>query len=365
MSRMRDLPLADLRRCAGCHDQCQFATAEVFASGSMALATSRKALLLLALAEGSLELTDRAVEVIYGGLSSGVQHAVCVYHGDPDGWPDEADSVRLARSRVVESGRAPAWALAVRDAEGAGAATRIDAPSDARPGVIHLLDPVTVAADPTGAAQLGSIAAAAGIDLGRVVGASGFTLHDLGFTADARRQAAELCAALEGSGATTVVSDSPEAVWTIRAVWPGWGIRPGARVLHASEWLDELAVTAAARPAGRVAFHDPSMLARGLGVTEAPRRVLRRLGIEPVELLRHGEEAPPVGSFHGSAQGAWESWLAAERLASARRTRIDTLVVASPFDLRSLTAARADGVEVVTLHGLVADALGRGRGGDA
>jgi hypothetical protein len=366
MSPMRDLPLADLRRCAGCHDQCQFATAEVFATGSMALDTTRKASLLLALAHGTLDLTDRAVDVIYGALSSGIQHAVCVYRGDRDGWPDEADNLRVARARVVELGRAPAWALAVRDAEATRPPVAVDMPAGRRADLVHLREPISIAADPAGAAQVAAIAHAAGTAPGTITGASGFTLNDLGFVAEAERQAAVLCAALDRFPAATVVTDAPEAAWMIREVWPRWGLRARPRVVHASEWLAELGpppVAPGSRPGGRVAFHDPSMLARGLGVTDAPRLVLRRLGIEPVEFLRHGEEAPPVGSFHGPAQGAWESRLAADRLASAARSRIDTIVVGSPYDLRSLTAGGTPGMEVVTLHGLVAEAVSGGRGG--
>ena len=73
-------------------------------------------MLIQAVRRGQLDWTPSVVDVLYSGLSSGVQHAVCVDSGDPAGWSDETVYLRAARAEIVRSGRAPLWAQSLRDA---------------------------------------------------------------------------------------------------------------------------------------------------------------------------------------------------------------------------------------------------------
>jgi Fe-S oxidoreductase len=157
---------------------------------------------------------------------------------------------------------------------------------------------------------------------------------------EARTAATAWNAQLAALGADLVISDSPEAVYMMTHIWPQWGLTPAAPAQHAASWL---AATLAARnltlpPGGPpLAFHDPACLARYLGETAAPRAAATRLGIPLVEMLRHGVEALPSGSYYGTAPGGWVRAIAADRIASARATGAHGILTASPFDYRNLS----------------------------
>jgi hypothetical protein len=343
---------ADLRRCAICHDQCMFATVEVFASGRQTLATSRKALLIEAVRHDRMSWTPRAVEVIYSGLSSGVQHATCVNRGDPAGWPDETHYIQAARAEIVAAGLAPAWALRLRDTwRDTGSPYPRGDEAEARPAaLLFVFDAASRSFTPEAPSIWRAVTEAFGAEAGWLAaGSSGFELFDLGFVAAARESAGEMNSSILELAPQLIVCDSPEAAYMMRVVWPEWGIASTAPVQHASEWLAgkleargiELA------PQGLpMTFHDPSCLARYLGVVDAPRAVCRRLGVELVEMLRHGVEAPPSGSYYGEAPGEWVRKIAAERVASAQAVGAQAIITASPFDFRNL---RGYGLPVITL----------------
>ncbi|HET7078852.1 MAG TPA: hypothetical protein VFM49_15555 [Chloroflexia bacterium] len=333
----------DLRRCAICHDQCQFATVEVFAGGRQTLATPRKAMLLEAVRHGEMDWTPALVDVVYAGLNSGVQHAVCVNRGDPDGWPDETAYLRAARAEIVHAGRAPAWALALRDAwaRSGNPYGLPDADLPVAGRLVFAVDAATRAFHPGAATAWAQVLARLHGPAGRLAtGSSGFELYDLGFVDEARAAATAWNAQLAALGAEAVISDSPEAVYMMAYIWPQWGLTPAAPAQPAAPWL---AATLAARditlpPNGPpLAFHDPACLARYLGEIAAPRAAAERLGIPLVEMLRHGEEALPSGSYYGAAIGAWARAIAADRIASARATVAHGILTASPFDYRNLS----------------------------
>ncbi len=116
----------------------------------------------------------------------------------------------------------------------------------------------------------------------------------------------------------------------------------GRQVLHYTELLDELVQQGAlklARPLGRTAtYHDPCYLGRFNGVYEAPRRVLRALGVNLVEMPRHGPNSFCCGA------GGGRIWMKdtpgiQERPAENRVKEalalpgVECLVVACPKDL--------------------------------
>lgn len=336
----------DLHRCAVCHDQCLFATAEVFATGKQTLATSRKAMLINAIRLGHLAWSPPLVDIVYAGLSSGIQHAVCVHHGNPDGWPDESTYVWAARAAIVESGMAPRWAQQVRDRwQETG-----DPYGQPEGGItyrgeqtVFFLDAASRALTPECPRRWLDVVQRLGLEAGLIMtGSSGFELYDLGFVNEARMAAGQLHHHLTALDAVTLVSDSPETVYMLRHAWPQWELTLPATILHASQWLDRLLGSRAITletAVSNLTFHDPAYLARYLGDTESPRRLLSRLGVRLVEMLRHGIEAPPSGSFYGNAVGSWVSRIASERTASAQAAGADGIIVASPFDFRNLQGA--------------------------
>ncbi len=116
----------------------------------------------------------------------------------------------------------------------------------------------------------------------------------------------------------------------------------GKPVLHYAELLDALLREGRlplARPLDRtVTYHDPCYLGRFNGVYEAPRRVLRALGVELVEMPRHGPDSFCCGA------GGGRIWMkdtpgiderpAENRVREALRLPgVECLVVACPKDL--------------------------------
>lgn len=333
---------ADLARCAMCHDQCMYGTPEVFATGRQTYATSRKAMLLQAVRHGELDWSPALVDVMYAGLSSGLQHTLCVHQADPAGWPDETDYVRSARAQIVRAGAAPGWAVALRDRWRATGdpygLSEGDQPAQSE--VIYFADAATRALNP-GAAQAWQRVFS---KLGQPVsawsaGSSGFELFDLGFVDEAREAASELHTQLSRLRPRLIVSDSPEAVTMLLAMWPQWDLALDIPVQHTSQWLAERLRGQPARPIApgpRLTFHDPSCLARYQAETEAPRAALRQLGITITEMLRHGVEALPSGSYYGLLPGAWAAAIPHDRIASARAAGADGIITASPFDYHNL-----------------------------
>jgi len=112
----------------------------------------------------------------------------------------------------------------------------------------------------------------------------------------------------------------------------------GIRVLHHSELLLELLPKLPLQPAAEtVTYHDPCYLARGRGITEAPRQILRACGVSLTETSHHGQNTSCCGA--GGAQlfitddrreGARER-ANQRRFAQLAETKASTIAVACPY----------------------------------
>ncbi len=226
---------SDLLSCSACHDQCLFATPEVFARRRQTYATSRKALLLQAVRNDRLTLDKTVVDVLYSALSSGLQHEVCVHRSASGVWPDETLYVRAARAEVVRARMAPDWAVTLRDrwkASGNPYGLTDDEPT--RPGtVVFVLDAATRALQPHVRTDLVAIADHFNCNWGMAAaGSSGFELFDLGFIDEARSAGSALHARIARLRPQVLVSDSPEAVYTMSAIWPQWDLNLDVPIVH-------------------------------------------------------------------------------------------------------------------------------------
>lgn len=106
---------------------------------------------------------------------------------------------------------------------------------------------------------------------------------------------------------------------------------------HVSELIAEALrqgrLTATDGKAIKVAYHDPCMLGRGLGITEPPREVLGQLkGVELVEMKRNRQDtfccgARAVGDYFPD----FPEKTAGERLDEFRATGADLLITACPY----------------------------------
>jgi Fe-S oxidoreductase len=143
-------------------------------------------------------------------------------------------------------------------------------------------------------------------------------------------------------------------------------------VLHYTELLDELLTQGALKfhhPLGyAVTYHDPCYLGRFNGVYDAPRRVLRALGVRLIEMPRHGRNSFCCGA------GGGRIWMKdtpniEERPAESRIKEalglpgVECLVVACPKDLVMFqdvvkTVGAEGRLRVADLGELVREALG-------
>jgi Fe-S oxidoreductase len=81
-----------------------------------------------------------------------------------------------------------------------------------------------------------------------------------------------------------------------------------------------------------VSYHDPCHLSRGLGIHEAPRKVLAFLGMELIEMKRNRAETYCCGAGGGfKAFEEFSSWVASERINEFKKTGADILVTACPY----------------------------------
>ncbi len=104
------------------------------------------------------------------------------------------------------------------------------------------------------------------------------------------------------AGAREIVVLSPEALYTLKVLYPRFGFSIGAAILHVSEFLVPFLGGAFVSPiAGRVAYHESCHLSRRLDLRDLPRQVLRRVLEEPLLELPARIEA--TGCCGGSGMG--------------------------------------------------------------
>ena len=187
----------------------------------------------------------------------------------------------------------------------------------------------------------------------------GYDLWSGGFHEDFRKHARAVREALRG--ASHVVVMSPEALYTLRDIYPRFGCTINAQLHHATEFvLRSIAGVDIYPVAGRVAYHDACHLARHLGAMDVPREILRRvLAQPPIEL--HHREAQTVccggtGCLPVTAEATAHA-MAEGVIDLALQAGAERLVSFASECLPGLRAAATDRLEVVNGLELVREAL--------
>jgi Fe-S oxidoreductase len=150
----------------------------------------------------------------------------------------------------------------------------------------------------------------------------------------------------------------------------------GVRVLHHSELIAELLPKLPMQPSTVPAtYHDPCYLARGRGITEEPRLILRSTGFAITETAHHGANTQCCGA--GGAQlfiaddsrGQDKGRVNQLRFAQLAETKVSTVVVACPYCpimLRdAANHAKRDDIEILDLAEVVAKSIRRKPGDGA
>lgn len=174
-------------------------------------------------------------------------------------------------------------------------------------------------------------------------------------------------AALESAQYQRIFTTDPHSLNALKNEYRKFGFeRP---VFHYTEaFLDLLnAQKLSLRPLGvRATYHDPCYLGRWNGITEAPRELIRRLGVDLVEMPRHGANSFCCGAGGGRI---WmdESGIT-ERPANQRirealaLPHVPYFIVACPKDVSMFSAAAAsmgveDRIRVVDVAELIGAAV--------
>jgi len=167
-----------------------------------------------------------------------------------------------------------------------------------------------------------------------------------------------------------IVTTCPHCLHTLKNEYPAFGGH--YEVIHHTQFIDEL-ISSGKLPMKEGAeeslvststtFHDPCYLGRQNGILEEPRQVLQELGVDMVEMPRHGQQSFCCGA--GGAQ-MWkeeeegQERVNANRFQEAAATGADTLAVGCPFCMIMLTDARKDAnseMEVLDVAEIVAQNL--------
>jgi Fe-S oxidoreductase len=145
----------------------------------------------------------------------------------------------------------------------------------------------------------------------------------------------------------------------------------GTRVLHHSELIAQLLPGLSVESsAATVTYHDPCYLARGRGITEQPREILRAAGFAITEPPHHGKNTQCCGAggaqlfIADDTQGHDKGRVNQLRFAQIAETKASTVVVACPYCpimLRdAANHAKRDDIEILDLAEIVAKRIRKG-----
>jgi Fe-S oxidoreductase/nitrate reductase gamma subunit len=200
----------------------------------------------------------------------------------------------------------------------------------------------------------------AGVDFGILYDAestSGNDIRRVGEEGLFEMLAEKNLAAMRKCQFTKILTTDPHTYNTLKNEYPAFGAT--WPVEHYTELLDRLCLEGrlhvSGRRGGRVTYHDPCYLGRYNGIFDAPRRVLRALGADVVEMPRHHANSYCCGAGGGriwmkDAAGVTERPAESRVREAAGLDGVDALAVACPKEL----AMFRDAVKTTGLEGKLA-----------
>jgi len=152
--------------------------------------------------------------------------------------------------------------------------------------------------------------------------------------------------AFQRAGAERIVTSCAGCFRTLREDYERMSIDLDVEVVHTSQLVRDLLrenrLHVREELKGIVTYHDPCHLARHMGVYDAPREVLERIGLQLKEMRRSRENAWCCGSG-GGVKAAYPDWsieVASQRVEEALDTGAELLVSTCPFCKRGLRDGR-------------------------
>ncbi len=157
-------------------------------------------------------------------------------------------------------------------------------------------------------------------------------------------------------GVGKVLFNCPSCLSMFHSHYPGFELEH--LVITITKGFDKLGVSPLS---GRVTYHDPCHLGRYMGVYDEPRQLLRKLGLNVVEMPRSREYSLCCGGGGGLRTNFTEvsKEIAGIRISEALALNVDYLVTTCPMCYLQLKeAGEEQGLEVKELSEVIVSALG-------
>ncbi|WP_118180208.1 (Fe-S)-binding protein [Paraburkholderia phosphatilytica] len=193
---------------------------------------------------------------------------------------------------------------------------------------------------------------------------TGDVARRLGDEATFQRMAKQLIGTLNTLSFRTIVTADPHVMHSLRNEYRALGGR--YEVKHHTTVIAELVAMGRLSPKAaevlrdkRVTYHDPCYLGRYNGETEAPRNLLKTIGIPIVEMERHGKRGRCCGGGGGAplTDIPGKQRIPDIRIADARAINADVVAVGCPNCTAMLEGVVGPRPEVLDVAELVAAAL--------
>ncbi len=191
---------------------------------------------------------------------------------------------------------------------------------------------------------------------------TGDTARRLGDEATFQRLAKANIATLAGLDFKRIVTADPHVLHSLRNEYPAFG--GNYSVVHHTALIDELMTPGKLpvlefRNSRALTYHDPCYLGRYNGEFEAPRSVLRKLGVNVREMDRSGPRARCCGGGGGAplTDIPGERRIPDMRMGDVRGAGAEIVAVACPQCTAMLEGVAGDRAEVLDIAELVASSL--------
>ena len=185
--------------------------------------------------------------------------------------------------------------------------------------------------------------------------ASGQQLEYLISAANETKEQMSACASVL-NGFTKVVAYDPQDAKVMKREYKEWGVDLKAEVVTFTSFLAELleAGKLAMNPSGKeVTYQDPFQLARDLGETEEPRKVISAFATVK-EMLCNSKDTMWAGNL---LMKEWMSKVIVDvakgRIRNATGVGADTIVTASVSEYASLKAVEQSDVKIISIEELI------------
>jgi len=217
----------------------------------------------------------------------------------------------------------------------------------------------------------------AGVDIGiagKDEACCGGRAFEIGYQGEMKNYAEDMASRVKASGAHTLVTPCSDCYYTFKYLYPKNGLDLGVKVLHTTEYVDQLIKSGQMHSTTEVpltvTYHDPCHLGRRgeiyksgwhgtnklerpirfkqtgkMGIFDPPRDIIKAIpGIEFREMERIREYSWCCGAGGGvlECEPDFAAWTAKERLEEARATGAQALITACPWCERVFKDALAE-----------------------